>query len=109
MIVEKPLEITLRRCDQIIEAHPTPTPRPILLCPFDTTKNMKTLSILTMYLLLSVGHDAPAATIHAVTCLEDCNLTWNSPSADSFGSMPLGNGDVARTCGSNPTATCSSM
>ena len=87
VIVEKPLEITLRRCDQIIEAHPTPTPRPILLCPFDTTRNMKTLSILTMYLLLSVGHDAPAATIHAVTCLEDCNLTWNSPSADSFGSM----------------------
>lgn len=26
--------------------------------------------------------------------LDDCNLTWSSPSADSFGSMPLGNGDV---------------
>ncbi len=26
--------------------------------------------------------------------LDDCNVTWNSPSEDSFGSMPLGNGDV---------------
>ena len=37
---------------------------------------------------------SPAAALHAATCLDDCNLTWNSPSADSFGSMPLGNGDV---------------
>ena len=26
--------------------------------------------------------------------LDDCNVVWDSPSADSFGSMPLGNGDV---------------
>jgi alpha-L-fucosidase 2 len=26
--------------------------------------------------------------------LDDCNVTWDSPSGDSFGSMPLGNGDV---------------
>jgi len=26
--------------------------------------------------------------------IDDCNVVWDSPSADSFGSMPLGNGDV---------------
>ena len=26
--------------------------------------------------------------------LDDCNVVWGSPSGDSFGSMPLGNGDV---------------
>lgn len=26
--------------------------------------------------------------------LDDCNVVWDSPSVDSFGSMPLGNGDV---------------
>lgn len=26
--------------------------------------------------------------------LDDCNLTWTLPSTNSFGSMPLGNGDV---------------
>ena len=25
---------------------------------------------------------------------DDCNVVWDTPSADSFGSMPLGNGDV---------------
>ena len=29
-----------------------------------------------------------------VSSLEDCNVTWETPSGDSFGSMPLGNGDV---------------
>ena len=29
-----------------------------------------------------------------VQSLDDCNPTWNYPSKDSFGSMPLGNGDV---------------
>ncbi|MEO0055473.1 MAG: hypothetical protein RLZZ50_1420, partial [Verrucomicrobiota bacterium] len=29
-----------------------------------------------------------------VSSLEDCNVTWDTPSGDSFGSMPLGNGDV---------------
>ncbi len=29
-----------------------------------------------------------------VGTLEDCNVVWDSPSEDSFGSMPLGNGDV---------------
>src|SRR5512137_3215303 len=29
-----------------------------------------------------------------VQSLDDCNVTWDSPGGDSFGSMPLGNGDV---------------
>ena len=29
-----------------------------------------------------------------VKSLGDCNVVWDSPSKDSFGSMPLGNGDV---------------
>ena len=29
-----------------------------------------------------------------VESLDDCNLTWTSPGADAFGSMPVGNGDV---------------
>ena len=40
--------------------------------------------------------------------LDDCNVVWDSPSADSFGSMPLGNGDVGATSGSRRTATCCS-
>ena len=34
------------------------------------------------------------ARVKVVKSLEDCYLTWNSPSKDSFGSMPLGNGDI---------------
>ena len=30
----------------------------------------------------------------AVRSLDDCNVTWDAPGGDSFGSMPLGNGDV---------------
>jgi hypothetical protein len=29
-----------------------------------------------------------------VRTLADCNVVWDTPSTDSFGSMPLGNGDV---------------
>lgn len=38
----------------------------------------------------------PAAEepVRTVTALDDCNVTWTTPSGDSFGSMPLGNGDV---------------
>jgi hypothetical protein len=31
---------------------------------------------------------------HRPTGLTDCNVTWTTPSADSAGSMPLGNGDI---------------
>ena len=30
----------------------------------------------------------------AVKSLDDCNVVWTTPSGDSFGSMPLGNGDI---------------
>ncbi len=30
----------------------------------------------------------------SVKSLDDCNVIWTTPSGDSFGSMPLGNGDV---------------
>ena len=42
---------------------------------------------------LETANAAPIAW-QEVRSLDDCNLTWDSPSADSFGSMPLGNGDV---------------
>ncbi len=32
--------------------------------------------------------------VKTATALEDCNVVWDSPSQDSFGSMPVGNGDV---------------
>jgi len=36
----------------------------------------------------------PERPIATVKTLEDCNVVWETPSHDSFGSMPLGNGDV---------------
>jgi len=35
-----------------------------------------------------------SAPAKAAPTLADCNVVWHSPSVDSFGSMPLGNGDV---------------
>ncbi|MCX7046047.1 MAG: DUF5703 domain-containing protein [Candidatus Sumerlaeota bacterium] len=35
-----------------------------------------------------------AAPTTVVKSLDDCNVVWDSPSVDSFGSMPLGNGDI---------------
>jgi alpha-L-fucosidase 2 len=35
-----------------------------------------------------------AEDVKTVRALDDCNVVWDSPSGDSFGSMPLGNGDV---------------
>jgi len=37
---------------------------------------------------------APAAADNAVPGLDQCNVIWYSPSDDSSGSMPLGNGDI---------------
>jgi len=37
---------------------------------------------------------AATVPIKSVSTLDDCNVVWDSPSEDSFGSMPLGNGDV---------------
>jgi len=32
--------------------------------------------------------------VRKISSVDDCNVTWYSPSESSFGSMPLGNGDV---------------
>jgi len=59
-----------------------------------------TLTLLTALLLapLAVVTELRAAENAAgmpvVKTLDDCNVVWDSPSADSLGSMPLGNGDV---------------
>ena len=62
---------------------------------------MKHSSILITVLLLAplamasepgLKQDTPAAP--TARTLDDCDVVWDSPSADSFGSMPLGNGDV---------------
>jgi hypothetical protein len=45
--------------------------------------------------LASAGKTSAAAKI--AKSLADCNVVWDSPSADSFGSMPLGNPLRART------------
>ena len=37
--------------------------------------------------------DSKPSVVMAKT-LDDCNVVWDSPSRDSFGSMPLGNGDI---------------
>lgn len=48
---------------------------------------------------LSPG-EPPAAVVESDECvrtvatLDDANVVWTTPSGDSFGSMPLGNGDV---------------
>lgn len=36
----------------------------------------------------------PAPSDEALAYLQQCNVVWNTPSQDSSGSMPLGNGDV---------------
>lgn len=44
--------------------------------------------------LLLTGSFVWAGPIKSAQSLDDCNVVWDSPSKDSFGSMPLGNGDV---------------
>jgi alpha-L-fucosidase 2 len=48
--------------------------------------------------LATAGAPAPAApapgNAGAILTLDDCNVTWDSASADSSGSMPVGNGDI---------------
>jgi hypothetical protein len=41
-----------------------------------------------------VDSTARADAVRVVRTLGDCNVVWDSPSKDSFGSMPLGNGDI---------------
>jgi len=37
---------------------------------------------------------APPEPVKTIRRLDDCHVVWDSPSTDSFGSMPLGNGDI---------------
>ncbi len=70
---------------------------PRSLNPFNE-RIMKRQIITGMLLTLTaVSQAAPTPTpalARDVKLLEDCNVTWDSPSTNSFGSMPLGNGDI---------------
>ena len=50
---------------------------------------MKTTTIIYFLFLLSI-----VGCIEKKGNISPYNVTWNSPSEDSFGSMPLGNGDI---------------
>lgn len=56
---------------------------PLLLLPLPTVSAAGT-----------VPQNPNPETIAFVKSLDDCNVVWTTPSGDSFGSMPLGNGDV---------------
>ncbi len=54
-------------------------------------------SVCKTYLILAVAFFAASNALAATTSdasLDDYNVAWTSPSSDSSGSMPLGNGDV---------------
>ena len=65
---------------------------------FFNGKDWFTAQINALVLLdLSPGEPPPAPPpppVPTVESIDDCNVVWDSPSADSFGSMPIGNGDV---------------
>ena len=44
--------------------------------------------------LLGILPAAPGLGVDEGSWVEQCNVVWDSPSRDSFGSMPLGNGDI---------------
>lgn len=51
--------------------------------------------LLVLLLTLSAqGGNMPASSNDALTYLQRCNVVWDTPSQDSSGSMPLGNGDI---------------
>ena len=58
---------------------------------------MKRPLLLIAFSAAIIANAAPITSlppVQVVNSLADCNVTWDSPSGDSFGSMPLGNGDV---------------
>jgi hypothetical protein len=61
---------------------------------------MKILTFNKSFLSAAVGSAVflillySSLVVSAATTLDECNVVWTSPSTDSFGSMPLGNGDV---------------
>ena len=52
------------------------------------------LLALTTFSQAAPTPNKPEQPLEPVRTLNDCNVVWKSPSQDSFGSMPLGNGDV---------------
>ena len=57
----------------------------------------QTINALALILSLSAGLPAIGAESTApasVSNIDDCNVIWDSPSADAKGSMPIGNGDI---------------
>ena len=50
--------------------------------------------ILAAAMFAAAGLALSPELVRAATPLDECNVVWTSPSANSFGSMPLGNGDV---------------
>jgi alpha-L-fucosidase 2 len=56
---------------------------------------MISLRALLAYAAALLGLTTAGAQTHpSIDSLAACNVVWDSPSADSFGSMPLGNGDI---------------
>ena len=51
-------------------------------------------ALLALSVCLSVGDAAAAPEANPADPLDACNVVWDSPSKDSGGSMPLGNGDI---------------
>jgi len=45
-------------------------------------------------LAVPLGARAPAAETRGTDPLDQCNVVWETPSLDSSGSLPLGNGDI---------------
>ncbi len=55
---------------------------------------LKTKLFLMLSILHALGGNMPESADHVLTCLQRYHVVWDSPSADSSGSMPLGNGDI---------------
>lgn len=55
------------------------------------------VNLLSLTLLLCLACTSRAET-PVMDLLAQSNVVWSQPSADSSGSMPLGNGDISLNC-----------
>ncbi len=55
---------------------------------------LKAVLLVPLSILRAVGGNMPQDSGDVFAALQRCHVVWDSPSADSSGSMPLGNGDV---------------
>ncbi|MEI7863359.1 MAG: DUF5703 domain-containing protein, partial [Planctomycetota bacterium] len=53
-----------------------------------------TTAVLALIVCQAIGAAAPGPEANPADLLDACNVVWDSPSKDSGGSMPLGNGDI---------------